>query len=208
MAPAEGSSNGTHKRQLVGFDNFKRSNPMTDRFEAIRFHHIEFYCGDANTTYRRFQWGLGMQLVAKSDLSTGNQSYASYVLQSNELVFVFTAPYSANIERTSSKEPLQSFSREGAKDFVNVHGLGVKAVGILVADARKAYEETVGNGAIGVLQPTELTDGSTGKGVVVSEIKAYGDVVLRFVSTEGFDGPFLPKYEPVQGFQLCYGLER
>lgn len=34
-----------------------------------------------------------MTLVAKSDQSTGNSTFASYVLQSNELVFTFTAPY-------------------------------------------------------------------------------------------------------------------
>lgn len=34
----------------------------------------------------RFSWGLGMRVVAKSDLSTGNNVFASYVLQSNDLV--------------------------------------------------------------------------------------------------------------------------
>lgn len=208
MAPANGSSNGSHKRQLVGFDNFKRSNPMSDRFEALRFHHIEFYCGDANTTFRRFQWGLGMQLVAKSDMSTGNQQYASYVLQSNELVFAFTAPYSGKVEKIGSKEPHPEFSQDSAREFFNKHGLGVRAIGILVGDAEKAYEETVWNGAEGVKEPRELMDSATGKAAVVSEIKAYGDVVLRFISSKGFDGPFLPNYEPVQSFQLSYGLQR
>jgi 4-hydroxyphenylpyruvate dioxygenase len=35
-----------------------------------------------------------MSLIAKSDQSTGNSTFASYVLQSNDLVFTFTAPYS------------------------------------------------------------------------------------------------------------------
>lgn len=34
----------------------------------------------------RFGWGLGMQYVAKSDLSTGNTTFASHVLESNDLV--------------------------------------------------------------------------------------------------------------------------
>lgn len=42
----------------------------------------------------RFGWGLGMALVAKSDQSTKNSTFASYVLQSGELVFTLTAPYS------------------------------------------------------------------------------------------------------------------
>ena len=35
-----------------------------------------------------------MALVAKSDQSTKNSCFASYVLQSGELVFTLTAPYS------------------------------------------------------------------------------------------------------------------
>ena len=35
-----------------------------------------------------------MTAVAKSDQSTGNSAFASYALQSGELVFAITAPYS------------------------------------------------------------------------------------------------------------------
>lgn len=44
-------------------------------------------------SYFRFGWGLGMQLVGKSDLSTGNTTFASYVLKSNDLVRAATIPY-------------------------------------------------------------------------------------------------------------------
>jgi 4-hydroxyphenylpyruvate dioxygenase len=39
--------------KLVGFDNFKRHNPRSDRFGVQRFHHIEFWCADATNTYKR-----------------------------------------------------------------------------------------------------------------------------------------------------------
>lgn len=42
-----------HKLQLVGYDNFKRHNPRSDRFGVHRFHHIEFWCADATNTYKR-----------------------------------------------------------------------------------------------------------------------------------------------------------
>jgi len=58
-------------RHLVGFDNFIRTNPMSDKFYVNKFHHIEFYCSDATNTSKRFTWGLGMHEVAKSNLSTG-----------------------------------------------------------------------------------------------------------------------------------------
>lgn len=35
-------------------------------------------------TTRRFGFGLGMTLVAKSDQSTGNHHFASYVMQSGK----------------------------------------------------------------------------------------------------------------------------
>lgn len=44
----------------------------------LRLRQFELCC--------RFGWGLGMQLVAKSDLSTGNSTFASCVLKSNDLV--------------------------------------------------------------------------------------------------------------------------
>ncbi len=50
---------------------------------------------------QRFQHALGMTLVAKSDLSTSNTQFASYVLQSNDVVFAFTAPYSRTAWKTS-----------------------------------------------------------------------------------------------------------
>ena len=62
------------KDRLVGAAHFKRENPMSDRFGVEKFHHIEYYCGDANSTYRRWSVGLGMELVAKSDNSFISES--------------------------------------------------------------------------------------------------------------------------------------
>jgi hypothetical protein len=59
------------ERKLVGFDNFVRHNPLSDKFEIIKFHHLEFYTADAISCASRFTWGMGMHMVAKSDLSTG-----------------------------------------------------------------------------------------------------------------------------------------
>ena len=42
-----------------------------------------------------------MQVIAKSDMTTGNSVYASYVLRSNDLVFVFSAPYGGGEEQTA-----------------------------------------------------------------------------------------------------------
>lgn len=206
---------------LVGCKNFVRRNPFSDRFRVHRFHHIEFWCGDASNTWRRFSWGLGMTLVAKSDQTTGNQCYCSYVLQSNDLVFAFSAPYPQAAHDDLSQEaaalaarqtPHTGWNSEDAQRFNNLHGFGVRAVSIVVDDAAEAFRVSVENGAIPVYEPhTWLDDKSSdvGAGAMVSEVKLYGDVVLRYVSfINGYDGPFLPKYEKVVAPPLTYGLAR
>jgi hypothetical protein len=43
---------------------------------------------------------------------------------------------------------------------------------------------------------------------VVSEVRLYGDVVLRFVSNDGFEGEFMPSYEPTSSTNELFGLQR
>lgn len=217
MAIGEGHGGGAPAPlKLVGYSNFQRHNPMSDLFEVERFHHLEFYCGDATNAYKRFAWGLGMPLVAKSDQTTGNGTYCSYVLKSNDLVFAFTAPYSpaaATAQASGSRPPLPFFDSQAARDFFAAHGLGVRAVGVKVKDAAEAYRISVEHGATGVSPPAELADGRTGGRSTVAEVRLYGDAVLRFVSLDDYDGPFLPGYEAVEGKeggagQVSYGLMR
>ncbi len=148
--------------------------------------------------------------MAKSDQTTGNQTYCSYAIQSNELVFAFTAPYSSKIDQTNTKKPHPGFHSEEAREFSAKHGLAVRAVGVLVDDAHEAYRVSVENGAVSVLAPQVLTDELKGPGgkMVIAEVKLYGDVVLRYVSNQGFKGSFLPNYEDIESLPLTYGLVR
>lgn len=211
MGQADGISGAAGgELDLKGCERFVRHNPHSDLFGVQRFHHIEFWCGDASNTWRRFSWGLGMHLVAKSDQTTGNQTYCSYAIQSNELVFAFTAPYSSKIDQTNTKKPHPGFHSEEAREFSAKHGLAVRAVGVLVDDAHEAYRVSVENGAVSVLAPQVLTDELKGPGgkMVIAEVKLYGDVVLRYVSNQGFKGSFLPNYEDIESLPLTYGLVR
>ncbi|CAI7866405.1 unnamed protein product [Closterium sp. NIES-53] len=204
--------------QLVGFSNFKRHNPKSDRFEVLDFHHVEFWCGDATSTSGRFSWGLGMPLVAKSDLTTGNQTYCSYALKSNDLVFVFSAPYGdhgagstppAAAAPATNGAPMPWFERKQATEFFARHGLAVRAVGVKVTDAQAAYEMSVSNGATGVVPPTKMVDSKDGGSVTISEVALYGDVVLRYVAQHSsYSGPFLPNYAPASNAVSSYGLTR
>lgn len=166
LASADSTTKEPTKRQLVGFDNFKRHNPLSDKFEIKRFHSMEFYCNDATNVSRRFLWGLGMQQISKSDLSTGNKHYASYVLRSGDIVFAFTSPYSASsftpAELEASARPFPTYDQGAANEFIQKHGLAVKCVTISVGDAEEAFKVSVANGGVPVTNPTTLVDKATG----------------------------------------------
>ena len=104
----------------MGFDGFARSNPLSDKFDAREFHHVEFYCGDATNTYKRFSRGLGMKLVAKSDLSTGNVDHSTYCLESGGMKMLFTA---------TSPNPRRRSTTDSGNDGMPEH-LSVMAGGI------------------------------------------------------------------------------
>jgi len=196
------------ERRLVGHDNFVRHNPLSDKFRVDRFHHIEFWCSDATNVARRFQSAMGLDLVAKSDLSTGNKKYISYVMKSNELTIAFTAPYSHKLDQTGSFEPHPGFTHDAIHNFIIEHGNAVRAVTVRVEDAAIAFERAVQSGAVPVMPPHVLNCRYTGKSCTVSEIRLFGDGVLRFLSGE-FDGPALPNYEPVAVTRSnCIGLSR
>eukprot|EP01038_Epipyxis_sp_PR26KG_P006515 gene6515-8953_t len=203
------SSNG-HNRKLVGFSNFIRNNPKSDKFSIIGFHSIEIWCQDATNLSKRFIFGLGMNLVAKSDLTTGNKVYASYVVQSNDLRFIFTAPYSTTTDKSDSSQPHPKFDANEVNQFAAKHGVAVRSVCIKVLDAVEAYEISTKNGAIGVLAPSLLTDRETKTSSVISEIMLFNDTVIRWISGS-YDGPAFPNYEiiPIPSGKLnSYGLYR
>ena len=109
------------ERKLVGYDNFKRCNPNSDKFEMLCFHHVEFYCSDSTNVSRRFSYALGMPIVAISNSSSGNSLYCSTVIKSNDLCFVFTAPYGVSFtkkKQEGSTSPHPEFSAEIAHTFI------------------------------------------------------------------------------------------
>ncbi|CAK9167512.1 unnamed protein product, partial [Ilex paraguariensis] len=212
----------THAFKLVGFNNFVRTNPRSDLFRVKNFHHVEFWCGDATNTSRRFSWGLGMPIVAKSDLSTGNQSHASYLLRSGHLNFLFTAPYSPSISISTTAATFTSaiptYSHSVFHSFAASHGLAVRSIAVEVEDADLAFSVSVSHGAK-PSSPPILLDSR----VVLAEVQLYGDVVLRYVSykdqsnlpNSDHQHPsswFLPGFEPIDQTSsypdLDFGIRR
>ena len=181
------------KRKMVGFDAFmmNRTNPMSDLFDIHKFDHLEFYCSDATQASCRFSWGLGLPLVGKSDVTTGNTHFSSHVLKGNDITFIFTAPYcddSLDAETKAGEVPIfKEFSQDLAHNFVRKHGLAVRAVGIRVKDAAEAFTLSTTAGAVAVTPPYTTVDKVTSKSLTISEIKLFGDSLIRWVSGD-FDG--------------------
>mmetsp|Transcript_3622 Transcript_3622/g.7539 ORF Transcript_3622/g.7539 Transcript_3622/m.7539 type:complete len:296 (+) Transcript_3622:71-958(+) len=151
----------TASSNLKGFDEFVRTNPLTDRFAVKDFHHVEFICGDAKSLAAHWCLALGMQPVAHSNLMTGNKHYASHVISSGSVRFVLTAPYSSSASAKASEGthapsadgkhaesewepstlPNPSHSADEMHAFFAKHGVSACAVGVHVEDAAVAYEQ-------------------------------------------------------------------
>ena len=160
---------------MLGCENFVRVNPRSDRFGGRAFAHTEFWCGDAQNTARRFSGALGMPMVARCDLSSGDTRCSSYVLRSRDLCLVFTAPSAvelaggggtgASLEAVNGSRGatgdggredgvgLPGFDAAAAHRFVQRHGLAVRAVALEVDDTAEAYCASVKHGARPALAP-------------------------------------------------------
>jgi len=175
--------------QLVGFANFKRTNPKSDRFEVLGLDHLEMYCSDAQTASGRFMLGLDMDCVGKFE----SEAHACSVLvQSGGVRFLFTAPAGNAPDGETANAPAPiGFERSGAQKFIEDHGMAIRAIGLHVADCEAAYAACVANGGAGVLEPVQLAseDGGT---VLASEVELYGDVVLRLISATTASGEAVP----------------
>lgn len=110
---------------------------------------------------------------------------------------LFTAPYQQSSDQSSNSSSVPSFSRDRAVAFHLTHGLGVCAVAIEVDDVAASYKTLVSNGAKPVFAPNTCVD-QAGRGHAdFAEVELYGDVVLRLLNVDAFQGSFLPNFEDV-----------
>ncbi|HEY6976287.1 MAG TPA: 4-hydroxyphenylpyruvate dioxygenase [Chitinophagaceae bacterium] len=158
-------------------------SPLTDK-SSVDFlplqgtDYIEFYVGDAKQTAYFYKTAFGFQSLAYAGPETGVKDRASYVLQQNKLIFVFT---------TSLK------SGNPISDHIFKHGDGVKVLALRVDNAKDAWKQTTMRGGINYLEPTTLSD-ENGE-VVLSGIHTYGDTVHLFVERKNYKGVFMPGYK-------------
>jgi 4-hydroxyphenylpyruvate dioxygenase len=155
--------------------------PENDEMPLQGIDHIELYVGNAVQAAHFFTHALGFRETAQAGLETGVRDRASRVVEQGRIRFVLTAPLHGGSE----------ISRHLAD-----HGDGVKVVALSVPDADEAYRVAVRRGAQGLSEPAELSD--EGGTVRMATIATYGETVHTFVERDGYEGAFLPGYEPAE----------
>ena len=163
------------------FDNKSSDKNAVDILGVQDFDAVEFYVGNAYQSAYYYQRALGFKPVAWSSLKTGNRKYASYVMQQGN----------AKIVLTSSYEPSSEISSHQL-----VHGDGAKSIGLRVKDAQIAHDKAIERGAKSVLEPITMND-DYGE-IRLSAIETYGDTIHKFIERDGYDGHYLPGYQPFQ----------
>jgi len=159
------------------------TRPITEEADFLQIKsidHLHFYVGNAKHAMYYWWKGFGFTPVAYSGLETGNREYASYVLQSGQIRFVVSAPYSPS-------SPLAGHHL--------LHGDGVKVVALEVDDVESAWRETTARGGKSAWAPKEeQDDGGTFR---TSAIYTYGETLHLFVDRSDYKGTFAPTYRAI-----------
>jgi 4-hydroxyphenylpyruvate dioxygenase len=154
----------------------------SDPLDLQGIDYVEFYVSNALQAAHFYRTTLGLRPVAYAGLETGVRDRASWVLARRNIRFVLTAPLLPDLH-----DPIAA--------HIARHGDGVKDIALRVADAEAAYREALQRGARSVQEPATLED--TFGRVVRASIATYGDTIHSFVQRDGYEGIFLPGYQPI-----------
>jgi 4-hydroxyphenylpyruvate dioxygenase len=155
--------------------------PKHDEMPLLGIDYIELYVGNAVQAAHFFTHALGFRETAYAGLETGMRDRASRLVEQGRIHFLLTAPLHGGSE----------IARHVAD-----HGDGVKVVALAVPDAEEAYRVAVRRGARGIAEPHKESDESGA--VRLATIATYGETLHTFVERDGYEGAFLPGFEPAE----------
>jgi 4-hydroxyphenylpyruvate dioxygenase len=155
--------------------------PDHDFMPLNGIHHVELYVGNALQAAYYYARAFGFRRVAYQGLETGTRDHVSHVLQQGRIRLVLTGALHAD-------SPIAAHQHK--------HGDGVKVIALSVPSVDHAYREATSRGAAGVAEPHEVSDE---RGTVrLATIETYGETLHTFVERAGYEGPFLPGFDPVE----------
>ncbi|MEI8133803.1 MAG: 4-hydroxyphenylpyruvate dioxygenase [bacterium] len=146
--------------------------------------HIEFFVGNAKQSAYYYRSAFGFKLTGYAGLETGVRDRASYVLEQGKVRLILTTPLIQD-------HPINALLAK--------HGDGVSTIALEVEDVEKSFRETTKRGAVGVQEPSEVTDANGA--FRTASIRTYGDTLHTFVDRKDYKG-FAPGYKMNLGDDL------
>lgn len=159
------------------------------------YDHVTWWVGNAKQAATYYTTLFGFKHVAYRGLETGSRYFASYIVGSADVRFVFTSPLRSlrhlPDDEDITKEELELL-RE-IHDHLERHGDAVKDVAFEVDNVEGVYSKAVEGGAVAVQPPKVSRDAKHGE-VTTAVIRTYGDTTHTLISRANYTGPFLPGY--------------
>ncbi len=144
-----------------------------------RLHHIEFLVGNAKQAAHFYRSAFGFSLEAYAGLETGRRESCSYLVKQGRVRFVLSTPLTPD---------------NAMSEHLRRHGDGVRDIAFEVENAEESYKTALSLGAQSAIPPETMSDEHGA--IRRAAIHTYGDTIHSFISFDGYDGPFLPGYEP------------
>ena len=151
---------------------------MQDSFPIRRIDHIRFYVGNAKQAAYYYRHVFGFNVVGFHGLETGLRDEVDYLLEQNDLKFLFSAPIRPD-------HPM-------AKPL-SIHGDFVRDICFEVDDVDWSFKTAVERGAEPAREPFTLSDENGD--VRVASVHTYGDTLHSFINRDKFVGHFLPRFK-------------
>ena len=145
------------------------------------FDYLNLYVGNAVQASHFYRLAFGFTPTVRAGLETGLRDQQSLVLQMGSIRLVLTSPLGPE---------------SGIAEHVKSHGDGVKDIAFEVDDASQVFEQAVKRGARPLSEPASLRDQ---KGYLIkATIAGPGNIIHSFVQRRGYDGAFMPDFQPVE----------
>jgi len=155
-----------------------------ERGKFLRFHHVEWWVGNAKQAASYYCARLGFKPWAYKGLETGNRDVACHAVRQNDVIFVFKSSYEPHSDSTKEM---------GA--HLTLHGDGVKDVAFAVEDLDGILVKAKQRGVKIVREIwTEWDEHGT---VRFARVQTYGETTHTFIELPpDYKGIFLPNYQP------------
>ncbi len=160
-------------------------------FLKVKYDFIEYYVGMAKMVVYWHVKALGFEVVAYCGPETGHPDKCSYYIVKNDIKLVIT----------SASQP----SSYQIVSFVDLHGNGIKRIGIQISNLEEFFKNALSKGAIPLKFPHVISD-EYGE-VQLASVKIFDDNEILFVNYSQYDGIFLPGYKIAKNNEWDAALE-